>query len=429
MTTLDKYLKYETSYINRQTTSSTDTWKTYTWQEIAIPIRKKIKKTEYKGEYPIVKKISFDSGEIVLREERKTKTDLYLALPKTLIVSKINLHQGAVAINNLGWITCTTHYDVYKINEKIVDIKFLWYYLRSPVFRKKIYDDLKYRGIKKEANYKYLKNIKLKLPPIEEQRKIVYILDTIRHAIEVQDRLLDTLNELKRALMNRLFTKGLDSNQPTKQTEIGEIPAHWKVVKLEEILSKRNETILPREAQKLGLIYVGLEHIDSGTPFLYRWDSPSKVKSLKNRFYPGDILYGKLRPYLDKAVIAEYEGVCSTDILVLKVIRIKANPYFAVYLLHTDRFLKYATSSMKGVNHPRVTWNDIREFKVALPLLDEQEKIASIMIKIDEKIKLIRQKKNLLEELFSSLLHKLMSGQIRVTNLNEIYSSKRPSGV
>ena len=429
MTTLDKYLKYETSYINGRTTNSTNTWRIYTWQEIAIPIRKKIKKNEYKGEYPIVKKISFDSGEIVLREERKTRTDLYLAPPRTLIISKINLHQGAVAINNLGWIACTTHYDVYKVNEKIVDIKFLWYYLRSPVFRRKIYDDLKYRGIKKEANYKYLKNVKLELPPIEEQHKIVYVLDTIKYAIKLQDMLLNTLTGLKRAVMNRLFTKGLDPNQPTKQTEIGEIPAHWKVVKLGEILSKRNETILPREAQKLGLIYVGLEHIDSGTPFLYRWDSPSKVKSLKNKFYPGDILYGKLRPYLDKAVIAEYKGVCSTDILVLKVNHVKANPYFIVYLLHTDRFLKYATSSMKGVNHPRITWNDIREFRVALPPLNEQEKIASIMIKIDEKIKLIRQKKDLLEELFSSMLYELMSGLIRVANLNEAYLSGKLPGV
>ena len=61
--------------------------------------------------------------------------------------------------------------------------------------------------------------------------------------------------------------------------------------------------------------------------------------------------------------------------------------------------------------------------------IDEQEKIASIMIKIDEKIKLIRQKKNLLEELFNSMLHKLMSDQIRVTNLDETYFGERPFGV
>src|SRR5262245_30954734 len=63
--------------------------------------------------------------------------------------------------------------------------------------------------------------------------------------------------------------------------------------------------------------YVGLEHLDSGRTRIRRWASDGGLLSTKSRFYPGDILYGKLRPYLDKAAVAEWPGVCSTDILPL----------------------------------------------------------------------------------------------------------------
>ena len=65
-------------------------------------------------------------------------------------------------------------------------------------------------------------------------------------------------------------------------------------------------------------VYVGLEHIRPGSFFLTRHGNPSEVQSAKNRFRKGDILYGKLRPYLDKAVIAPVDGICSADILVLR---------------------------------------------------------------------------------------------------------------
>ena len=81
------------------------------------------------------------------------------------------------------------------------------------------------------------------------------------------------------------------------------LPEHWKSVQLEEIASLRRENIKPEGNRNLN--YVGLEHIDSGESQLKRWGDASEVKSAKSRFYPDDVLYGKLRPYLDKAALAE----------------------------------------------------------------------------------------------------------------------------
>src|SRR5690606_13473929 len=117
----------------------------------------------------------------------------------------------------------------------------------------------------------------------------------------------------------------------------------WKPVKLGQIASLRKDTVHPSAVP--GAKYVGLEHIDSGEPTLARWGDAGEVSSTKSRFYPGDVLYGKLRPYLDKAVLAEFEGICSTDILVLQA-GSAVSPDYLSLLLHTPAFVRHATATM-----------------------------------------------------------------------------------
>ena len=140
---------------------------------------------------------------------------------------------------------------------------------------------------------------------------------------------------------------------------------------------------------------MGLEHIDSGESQLKRWGDASEVKSTKSRFYPDDILYGKLRAYLDKVVIAEMEGICSTDILVVTA-NSKTIPGFLVYLLHTHPLIRHAVATSTGVNHPRTSWNSLREFTFALPPPPEQRAIAHVLQTIQE-TKFTRQREIALE--------------------------------
>ena len=171
------------------------------------------------------------------------------------------------------------------------------------------------------------------------------------------------------------------------------LPEHWKNVQLKEIASLRRENIQPED--DLCLNYVGLEHIDSGESQLKRYGSASEVKSTKSRFYSNDILYGKLRAYLDKVVIAEMEGICSTDILVVTA-NSKTIPRFLVYLLHTHSLIRHAVITSTGVNHPRTSWNSLGEFTFALPPLAEQRAIARVLQTIQE-AKATRQREIALE--------------------------------
>ena len=169
-----------------------------------------------------------------------------------------------------------------------------------------------------------------------------------------------------------------------KETEIGAVPVDWDVVRLDKLCRLGRKSVEPQESPEIP--YVGLEHMDSGEPQLRRWGSSSQVKSSKKHFVPGDVLYGKLRPYLDKAVLAEFEGLCSTDILVLKADRDLTIPQFLVHTLHTRRFLSYAISTTSGTNLPRTRWTSLKDFNLTLPPLPEQRRIAHVLSTIQRAI-------------------------------------------
>lgn len=114
-------------------------------------------------------------------------------------------------------------------------------------------------------------------------------------------------------------------------------------------------------ADAVDSVYVGLEHIDAGSFLLTRHGRPAEVRSAKNRFAPGDLLYGKLRPYLDKAVLADNAGICSTDILVLRP-KPGVSSTYVLAVLHSPAFRQHAMQATHGVNHPRTSWQAIAQF-------------------------------------------------------------------
>lgn len=132
-------------------------------------------------------------------------------------------------------------------------------------------------------------------------------------------------------------------------------------------------------------VYVGLEHIDGGTFRLTRQGKPIDVQSAKHRFRQGDILYGKLRPYLDKAVLAETDGICSTDILVFRPKPDTVPPYLLA-IIHSSAFKEFSAATTKGVNHPRTSWMSLSAFEWDVPGRSEQERIATVLSDVQRAI-------------------------------------------
>jgi type I restriction enzyme S subunit len=301
-----------------------------------------------------------------------------------------------------------------------LDKKFLYYYLLANY--EKFRSTTVGTGIP-HVNKKVFEEFPIPVPPIHEQKRIAEILSTVDRVIESVDVAIARLEGLKKALMRELLTGRIRVREENgklvfhretefQDTEIGRIPKEWKIVKLKDIVEPRKEIVDPTQVDP-STPYVGLEHVDSGSIKLERYGKAGNVKSAKLRFYKDDILYGKLRPYLDKAVIAHFDGVCSTDFIVMKT-RHSVKPEYLIWVLHTNEFIKYATQTMKGTNHPRTSWESLANYTLCLPPINEQELIACVLnITVRLKGLYIREKAGL-ERLKRGLMGLLLTGKVRV---------------
>ena len=168
--------------------------------------------------------------------------------------------------------------------------------------------------------------------------------------------------------------------------------------------------------------YLGLEHIEKDTGKIIGSQESKTTVSLKTIFCKGDLLYGKLRPYLNKVAIADFNGVCSTDILVFSQNPFILNTFLKFRLLKSD-FVEFANRTVTGVQHPRTSHKKLSNYPIPLPPLPEQRrivsKIESIFAQIDaarERLeRLVSQTKSVsdsLNVLRSSVLKQAFEGKL-----------------
>ncbi len=164
-------------------------------------------------------------------------------------------------------------------------------------------------------------------------------------------------------------------------------------------------------------VYVGLEHVASGRFVRSGAGKASDVRSAKSSFQPGDVLYGKLRPYLDKAVLAQDEGICTTELLVLRA-KERVDPRFLVGVVHSPAFVKYAVSGITGAHHPRTSWAHIREFRLPAFTSAEQCRIADFLWLVHDAIIASETVVETGQAAINAFLQELMTGDSRVTDLD-----------
>lgn len=148
----------------------------------------------------------------------------------------------------------------------------------------------------------------------------------------------------------------------------------WEWARIGDILELSNERADPTEIEEVA--YIGLEHIEKDTGKLLEHGLSSDVRSLKARFFKGDLLYGKLRPYLNKVYVADLDGVCSTDILVFSKNKYISNQFLKFRFLQAD-FVKFANQNASGVQHPRTDFKKLANFELPLAPLPEQHRIVA----------------------------------------------------
>ena len=148
--------------------------------------------------------------------------------------------------------------------------------------------------------------------------------------------------------------------------------------------------------------YIGLEHIGQGTLSLLGNGTAADVESTKTVFRAGDILFGKLRPYFRKVVRPDFDGICSTDIWVVRP-KAGVDASFLFYLMASDAFVDFASQGSEGTRMPRAKWEHVVHRTVYLPSLAEQRAIANVLGTLDDKIELNRRMTEALESAVGTL--------------------------
>lgn len=162
-----------------------------------------------------------------------------------------------------------------------------------------------------------------------------------------------------------------------------EVPEGWTQRRLGECADQRTAKTLPDAADTRR--YVALEHLAQGRPTILGWFPAGRAVSAKTVFHKGDLLFGKLRPYLRKAASASFDGLCSTDILPIFG-KGDLEMSYLLQLAQSDDFCQYAIATASGTKMPRTSWKQLAEFVVKLPPLAEQRKIAAVLSSVDDTI-------------------------------------------
>lgn len=215
----------------------------------------------------------------------------------------------------------------------------------------------------------YLAELEIPLPPLEEQKRIVAILNeriaAVAQARAATEAQLEAARAFPAAYLHASFSDSESRRWPTKE--------------LGEVLKLRKDIVHPRDSPKGPAPFVGLEHIASVTgKRLGCLDlEMAELTGRKPKFFKGDIVYGYLRPYLNKVWVAEFDGLCSVDQYVFCVDSAKANTDFVAWYMRSPLYLKKAPVNRSPGQLPRIRTEEVLNTKILLPSLDEQDRVVS----------------------------------------------------
>ncbi|WP_214776034.1 restriction endonuclease subunit S [Exiguobacterium sp. s37] len=366
-----------------------------------------------------VKLISNEDHFAIQKRSKVDKDDILFAMIGTIGNPVIVKEDREFSIKNVGLFK--------KIPETNINMEYIFFYLDfiSDMLRKNSSG-----AVQSFVSLKVLRNLPVPLPPFEDQQIIVDYLNEINvHLSKIDQKikklntlqlnfpfqleksilqyamqgklvnqdnsdesastLLKRISEKKEQMVKEKVIKKEKTLPPITEEEIPfDIPDTWEWVRLKNISTFGNFNQASPEKIKSDDWVLDLEELEKNTGRILEQKKASEkmIKSNKYKFNQNDVLYGKLRPYLNKVTIAPHEGYCTTEIFPITLIK-GVYPKYIQYVLMSPYFLNYAHSLSYGVKMPRLGTTQIANALIPLPPANEQIKIVE---KIEEMIKPVR---------------------------------------
>lgn len=362
-----------------------------------------------------------NTGEKYISDKALNESATHL-IPQDNIIFATRVGVGKAAINKIDLAINQDLAGIIVDKSKIIP-EFLVYQVKTSLIQNEI-ESYKRGATIKGITRDNLKSLKISLPQVATQKKIVSILFLIQNAIKKQDALVEATISLKKSLTQTLFTEGLNG-EVQKETEIGSMPASWNAVQLGEVLTqvqyglsakafdKGNYPMLRMTNQLDGhIISTNLKYIDL----------PER-QFLHFKVDKEDVLFNRTNSIelVGKTSIFTLDGdyTFASYLIRLKTNRKQLNPNFLTDFLNTEASQKRLKGlATRGVSQANISGTRLRTFIIPLPPLEEQREIAEIIDQIDKKIRAHKTLREKYSMLFSSLLDQLMSGELNIEKID-----------
>jgi len=316
-------------------------------------------------------------------------------------------------------------YYTWKLYNSQADAHFLDYLLKTPHLLR-IYEMLQSKTVHRRriVHPKDFINISIPLPPLPEQRAIAHVLRTVRRAKEATEGVIAALKELKKSLMQHLFTYGpipvTEREQvELQESEIGPLPSHWRVVRLGEVAEKPQYGFTAAaQRDPVGPKMMRITDIQDGN---VNWNAVPYCECgnddiPKYLLEAGDILFARTGSVGKAFLVSSVPepSIFASYLIRVRVDRTRLDPQFAFLFMQSAAYWSQIASQTHGAVQPNVNATQLRSLLLPLPPLDEQREIARILQAVDAKIAAEQARREALEGLFKTLLQELMSGKRRV---------------
>lgn len=323
-----------------------------------------------------------------------------------------------IYVNEKFWTVDTMYYSISKGN---ILIKILYYLLLIYDWNKIITQTALPSVVASD-----LENSFTAVSNIEEQQKIINFLDIkssqFDSIIFQKEKLIEKLEEAKKSLISEVVTgkvKIVDGKMIERKEEemkdsgvkwLGMIPKDWEVKKLKYLVELRDIKSSYDNQSK----YIGLENIESKSGRYIKSKEETFIEGICNYFYKNDVLFGKLRPYLAKCIVTDFDGYCSSELLVMKSLYF--TPKLLIYILLDSKFIDLINSSTYGAKMPRASWKFIGNIEI--PAYNKQTEaeilyfISNNITKLNNIITKTKSQIQKLKEAKQSLISEAVTGKI-----------------
>ena len=354
-----------------------------------------------------------------LVDDKGAKIEDYMLKKGDIIINFINsisqIGKGCIFNKNDFKAIYTTNLLRINTDESVIINKFFYYYTQTERYKKEV--ALITKPAVNQASFTTVdyKAIKLPIPPLKEQEKIVEILSTVDCQIDDTENLIEKCRVLKKGLMQRLLSRGIGHSE-FRMSEVGEIPASWEVKKFSEI-SKVNQGLQIaiedrfKEDGQYRLPYITIQYINdkNNKDNEFYIENPNKSVVCSE----DDILM--TRTGNTGEVVTNEHGVFHNNFFKIDFNRDLLIKDYLVYYLKSKKIQNLIIRYAGSTTIPDLKHSDFYRIPVLIPSIDEQVKIAQILSSVDNEIEEYENKKEKLEELKKGLMQQLLTGKIRVT--------------